>query len=91
MVRNWLVWGCNYGEIESFKMVAESGRKWLVKMPEGVTITGSGMAPGWLEDRIVPNELVLTNREALVFAMGLAVGGSRPTTRAEFAAKEWNW
>jgi hypothetical protein len=90
-VDHWLVWARNYGEIESYKKIAERGRKWLVKMPEGVTITASGMELGFLERNLVPDEIVLTNREALVFGMGLAAGGSRPTPRAEFAAKEWGW
>jgi hypothetical protein len=91
MAERWLIWARNYKEIESFKKVGPRGSKWLVKMPEGVTITASGMEPGFIERSLVPDEFVLTNREALVFGMGLAAGGSRPTTRDEFAAREWGW
>jgi hypothetical protein len=90
-VGDWLVWGRNYGEIASYKRVTDAGRKWLVAIPEGVTITASGMEPGMIERRIVPDELVLTSREALAFGMGLAVAGSRPDSRRVVAEREWGW
>lgn len=91
MVEGYLIWGRNYGEVESFRRVAPSGRKWMIKLPAGTTVTSSGMEPGFLERRIVPDELVLTSREALAFGMGLAVAGGRPTTRDAFSRREWGW
>jgi hypothetical protein len=92
-VREWLVWARNYGEIESFEIAiaSKSGRKWLIRLPPGITVTASNSEPGILERRIVPNELMMTNREALAFGMGLAIAGARRETRYSFAAREWGW
>lgn len=93
-VERWLVWARNYGEIEQFKKVKGSARKWLVTLPDppGVRpITASGMEPGMIERCIVPEEFVLTSREAIAFGYGCAIAGARPETRPALAAREWNW
>lgn len=90
MVRRWLAWGRNYGEIESFKMDGERGRKWRITLPD-VLITPSGMEHGFIECERVPTELMFTSREALAFAMGLAAAGSRGETRYTTAARDWDW
>lgn len=90
-VRSWLVWARNYGEIASFEITAATGRKWLIRLPDGATITASNREPGMLERRIVPGEFVLTSREALAFGMGLAIAGARREARDSFAAREWGW
>jgi hypothetical protein len=93
LVRRFLTWARNYGEIESFEQVTQAGRKWLVRLPKGTTVTVDGSEVGWLTgaDGIVPDEMVLTSREALVFGYGLAIGGGRPETRRAIAAREWGW
>lgn len=88
-VRRCLTWARNYGEIESFKMVRPSGRKWLVRTTEQTTI--SGQVLGWTERHAVPSELVFTSREALAFGYGLAIAGAYHGGRQAFAAREWNW
>jgi hypothetical protein len=90
MVKRYLVWARNYGEIESFSIAARSGRKWLIRIPEGMPVTASGMAPGFLERAIVPSEFMLTSREALAFGMGLALAGSQPEPRS-VAQEIWGW
>jgi hypothetical protein len=72
-------------------MVVGSGRKWVIRMPDGQTITASGQEPGIIERSIVPDEMVFTSREALAFGMGLAVAGARPMARSSFANREWGW
>jgi hypothetical protein len=91
MVRRYLVWARNYGEIESFSIAADSGRKWLIRIPEGTTATASGSEPGFIERDIIPDELMLTSREALAFGMGLALAGSRSETRSTTSQREWKW
>lgn len=89
MARSALTWARNYEEIESFEMIASAGRKWRVRL-RGAVLVGSGL---WLTGRpqeAVPDELILTNREALAFAYGCAVGGSAHG-RAEFAHERWGW
>lgn len=90
-LRHWLAWARNYKEIENYTLLTptpRNGRKWLIQLPE--VATASGQAPG-RERSVVPTEFVLTSRELLAFCYGLAVAGSRPVTRADFAAREWNW
>lgn len=91
-VVSYLNWARNYGEIQSFSQIAKRGRKWLVIMPEGVTFTKDGGDVGVLtgQDGIVPDELVLTSREALVFGYGLAVAGARVPRRVT-AERRWGW
>lgn len=92
-VERFLAWGRNYGEIESYEKIAASGRKWLVRLPAGRTFTVDGGEVTWLTGPagIVPDELVLTSREALAFGYGLAVAGGSAKTRREFAVREWDW
>lgn len=92
-VERFLAWARNYGEIETWRRVATSGRKWLIRMPEGRTFTVDGGDVGLLtsSDGIVPDELVLTSREALAFGYGLAVAGGRGESRQDFAARERDW
>lgn len=90
-VRHFLIWGRNYGEIESYRSVATRGRRWAVSLPAGRIVTASGMEPGWTERSLVPVEFVLTGREALAFGYGLAAAGSRDEPRASFAKREWGW
>lgn len=94
MVRGFLVWARNYGEVESFEKVATRGRCWKIVLP-GVRRAHGKSAPllGIMEDRpdrLVPTEMVLTTREALVFGYGVAVGGAAER-RSDFAAREWGW
>lgn len=89
-VMSWLTWMRNYGEISSFKKLGARGRKWLIILPEGATITKTGGEMSVL-DSLVPDEFVLTSREALTFAMGAAVGGSRSETRRQTATGRWGW
>lgn len=90
MVRSWLVWGRNYGEIVSFEIVSDRGRKWRITLP-AVVLTASGMQPGFIERDLVPTELMFTSREALAFGMGLAAAGARPETRHAKATRDWAW
>lgn len=90
-VERYLIWARNYGEIASFKRIADAGRKWQIRLFDGVTVTASGAEPGLVEHEVVPDELVFTSREALAFGMGLAVAGNRAETRRETAKREWNW
>lgn len=90
-VQRFLTWARNYHEIVSFEKVAQRGRKWLIALPPRAPITASGMVPGWSESSVVPDEVVLTSREALAFGYGLAIAGARPETRDSFAAREWGW
>jgi len=92
MVEGFLVWARNYKEIDEFVKVAERGRKWRIRLPLGhPPITASGLPVGWTENRVVPTEIVLTNREALAFGFGLAVAGARTELRSDFATREWGW
>lgn len=87
-VRSALTWARNYGEIESYSVVASSGRRWkIVLAPTPVSGATDGIT---LLSGVVPGEMVLTSREALAFAYGCAVAGAKER-RAEFAAREWGW
>lgn len=91
-VRGFLVWARNYGEIESYERVANSGRKWRITLPAIATASGaeSDSITNYGQGRIVPASFVLTSREAVAFGYGLAVAGAREP-RADFAAREWGW
>lgn len=93
MVRSFLQWARNYGEITNYELIASRGRKWKITLPAIATKTGapSDDLTNFGASAIVPATLVMTNREAIAFGYGLAVAGSRPTTRREFAAREWGW
>lgn len=87
-VRSALTWARNYGEIESYSVVAPSGRRWKIVL---AATPVSGARDGiTLLSGVVPGEMVLTSREALAFAYGCAVAGAKER-RAEFAAREWGW
>ena len=45
------------------------------------------LSPWFDRDGVVPAELVLTSREALLFALGCAVGGARE--RATWTQEDW--
>lgn len=92
MVRGFLIWGRNYGEIENFALIAQSGRKWRITLPAIATASGapSDDLTNYSGSRIVPAEFVMTSREAFAFGYGLAVAGPREP-RADFAAREWGW
>lgn len=96
-----LTWARNYGDVESWKRIAKSGPKWLVRFsfPEPMTFDYHGpmspfesntnflMAPR--PEDIIPREMVLTNREALLVCYGLAIGGERPEARSVYR-KYWS-
>lgn len=93
MVRDFLIWAKNYGEIASYQKIADSGRKWKIVLPEVVEASNFHNALSIINivtpERLVPVEIVLTSREALVFGYGLAVAGARGS-RAAFAKEHWN-
>lgn len=90
VVEHWLIWARNFGEIigwnngkgELWSPPVKGPRRWRVRLTPGVTADGQpfrakeglldilGHSPG----DVVPSELMLTSREALVFGMGCAVG-----------------
>lgn len=93
-VLRWLAWARNYGEIESFRRVAKRGRKWLILMPldEHRTRDGDHLRGGLMghrEEDVVPREMVLTSREALVFAYGCAAGGWM-RSRLDWTQEDWD-
>jgi hypothetical protein len=93
-----LAWARNYGDVVEWTRVAKRGPKWLVKLAQqGVTIEYSGRLDAatlaetswFLGPRaadVVPNELVLTNREVLLLLYGIAAGAERPVPRADYRA-----
>jgi len=94
MVRDFLVWARNYGEIEHFERLEGGGRCWKITLP-GICRAHGGDGPllgEWGDEphRVVPREFVLTSREAFAFGYGVAVGGAAER-RSEFAAREWKW
>lgn len=95
LVHGFLVWARNYGEIESFERISERGRKWKIRLAAPVAAKGND-TPDILDrmfggaKRWVPQEFVLTSREALTFGYGCAVAGQREARR-DFAKREWGW
>lgn len=89
-VASALIWARNYGEIESYTLIAPSGRKWLVRTAVQTTIRGDEPGIGLMAAAPVPSNLVFTSREALAFAYGLAIAGAHHGRQA-FAAREWDW
>lgn len=97
MVRTWLAWARNFGEVVAWRVGSGSGRRFRVRLPAGITKDGAPFRPreGFLDITghdgadVVPAELMLTAREALIFGMGCAVGrtaalaGECPAWRAE--------
>jgi hypothetical protein len=88
-VRSALTWARNYGEIESYEVVAKSGRRWKIVLSGPTPVSGSTDGITLLSG-VVPGEIVLTSREALAFAYGCAVAGAKER-RADFAARAWGW
>ena len=89
MVQSWLTWARNFGEIEHFERVADKGAKWLVVLPSGIKKTRYDISSSFLDrDSYVPTELVLSSREALIFALGCATGGAKE--RARWTQADWD-
>lgn len=89
MVEHWLIWARNFGEIVAYnsgrgpyKYAKGESRRFRIRLTPGVTSDGSPFRPkqGLLDilghdaDDVVPSELMLTAREALLFGMGCAAG-----------------
>lgn len=98
MVGRWLVWTRNYGEVVSYRTGSGRGRRFRVRVAPGVTRNGQPFRPkqaildllGHEPADVVPTELMLTAREALVFAMGCAAGRAAALAgHSESWAEEW--
>jgi hypothetical protein len=82
LVQPWLTWARNFGEVVAWQTTPGAGRRFRVRVTPGITHDGMPYRPkgGILDLRghgpedVVPAELMLTAREALVFGMGCAVG-----------------
>lgn len=103
-VQHMLAWARNYGDVTEYKRVAKSGAKWLIKLAlRGVSCENSGVINAeWIEKAdlgdlmlgprkqdIVPQEMVLTNREVMLLCYGLAAGGERTFPRSAYRDR-WN-
>lgn len=97
MITGFLVWARNYEEIISWEDLGSKAgsKRWKIVVQPGITATGDDIEDdpffsilGPNIDRIVPHELVLTSREALVFGYGLAVAGLC-RSRKEWTHEEW--
>jgi hypothetical protein len=86
-VHKVLGWARNYGEIESYKSVANSGRRWRIELPAPTTVEGYD---GMLATRM-PQVLMFTSREAIAFGFGCVAAGSRPYSRGAVARAKWGW
>lgn len=90
-IRSFLTWARNYEEIAWFERVDDVGpRCWRIVLMPGEPIFShpNPIWPGLAEqDEIVPAEMMLTAREALVFGYGLAVGGMSKDRR-EWTAED---
>lgn len=102
MVEHWLIWARNFGEIigwnngkgELWSAPVKGSRRWRVRLTPGVTADGQPFRAkeglfdilGHTPEDAVPNELMLTSREALVFGMGCAAGRA-----AALAGPENDW
>lgn len=100
MVEHWLIWARNFGEIISYnsgrgpyRYVRGQSRRFRVRVTPGITANGAPFRLkegifdilGHASEDVVPSELMLTAREALVFGMGCAVG------RAAALVPEGDW
>lgn len=83
MVSDWLIWARNFGEVAAYKVGKGSNRRRVrVRLTPGITRNGRPFRPreglfdllGHEIADVVPAELMLTAREALVFGYGCAVG-----------------
>jgi hypothetical protein len=93
MVRRWLVWSQNYGEILNYRFWPGGGRRIEVMVPPGVTRDGQALDAarllGHREEDVVPEVLMFTPREAYAFALGCAVGGMS-RDRREWTQADWD-
>lgn len=92
VLRSWLNWARNYGEIESFRSIAPRGRRWLIHVHSGITHNGYPLSDGLMGHRaenVVTERLLFTSREAMAFAMGCAVGGAA-RARGEWTQEDWD-
>jgi hypothetical protein len=79
---DWLVWARNFGEVVAWRIGRGGPRRVRVRVPPGITRDGMPFRPkraildfmGHGPDDVVPAEMMLTVREAIVFGMGCAVG-----------------
>lgn len=92
MVRSWLLWARNFGEIVAYHIGDGNRRRFRVRLPAGITSNGDPFRKregilditGHGAGDVVPPELLFTAREALAFGFGCAVGrtaalaGERP-------------
>jgi hypothetical protein len=95
-VRHALAWARNYGDVEHYEQIRPRGAKWLLRLAlSDVSIDHVGrlteeslselhplLWPSGIDH--VPGELVLTNREVLLFVYGLAAGGERDVPRSAY-------
>lgn len=90
-LRHWLAWARNFEEIVEYASVAPRGRRWRIRVRPGVTSDGRPLTSGLMGHRpetVVPEEFVLTSREAMAFAFGCAVGGSS-RERSSWTQEDW--
>lgn len=76
VIREFLTWARTYEDIAYWEHLPGGGRCWRIVLVEREEI-GSHPDPAFprLPEQVVPTEMVLTAREALVFGYGLAVAG----------------
>lgn len=94
MVLHWLAWARNFGEVVSWRVGSGAGRRFRIRVTPGITANGDpyrakeGLLDllGHEEKDVVPVELMLTAREALLFGMGCAAGRA-----AAMAGREHEW
>jgi hypothetical protein len=94
-ITDWLVWARNFGEVVAYRVGSGRARRFRVRVTPGITRNGAPLRPkgglldffGHTEEDVVPAELMLTAREALVFAYGCAVG--RAAALADGEQEEW--
>jgi hypothetical protein len=94
MVRVWLTWARNAGEVAGFRIGKGKARRFKVRVPAGVTCNGQPFRPkdgmfdilGHTAEDVVPGELMFTAREALAFGMGCATGRA-----AALAGQHHDW
>jgi hypothetical protein len=109
MVTDWLIWARNFGEIVAYSTgkgpykYAKKGesRRFRIRLTPGVTKDGTPFRPkggildifGHTPEDVVPSEMMLTAREALVFGMGCAAGRAAALSgvAAESAWQRENW
>ena len=95
-VRHFLAWARNYGDVEHYEQIRPRGAKWLLRLAlQDVSIDHVGRLTEETLSEVnpllwpraidrVPGEMVLTNREVLLFVYGLATGGERDAPRSAY-------